>query len=466
MADAHKAQYCGPEESLWSRFLKNGHLSHGQCKKDLDGYNSELFVQIFAFWKLFFIIFFLLLIGLLNLGLNWDKTVQYMRDNQQTFFLYEFLLLFAAFFVSTIFMYLFRIQTMPLGVYNIFMITFVITVFCVLKHVAFEMSGIYRFNFGNKTCKEKKKKEKEKEEKEKEEEMKLTDEEKKQKEEDKKIKKESMTEEEKKKEKEEEEEKKKCKCDDGPFTGPFWNGLGYYGMGLTLILIIFFGMSVWKPDGWTKSLFNYQFERYQSILYLILGIGLPFAIGCLLNNIYADKTRMNDCPKDENYIFTCIKNGCACVSIAFMAFITFLLPISLILWSSGRSLDKILTKDNKLEKNNTEISSYYNCSYKPGFNLKRFGLILIECGIMWLIFVFAEAGIKSLRTGEYYLDILKSHEFWEHSAIFSLPTIVLIQIFLEYSDWYKSHLFDYDQIKQHNCTKANKVAPAPAQGEA
>ena len=516
-AHTHETKYCDGE-SWWSRFLKYAGLSHGQCKTDLDGYNTELFVQIFAFWKLFLLFFFLLLIGAANLATNWEKTIKYMRDNKLNFGL-EFLLLFAAFFVSTIFMYGFRLWARPQGIWTIPVVTIVLLIFCVFKHLAFEMSGLYRYNFGSKVCKEeKKKKEKELFESSK------TDEEKKKEEADKKIKKESMTEEEKKKEEEKEEKIKNCKCDDGFFTGLLWNGLGYYGMFLTPILLLFFGMAALNPDGWTKSLFNYQFERYQSIGYIVIGIGVPFAIGCLFNNIFAEKTGMNECPKDENYIFTYIKNGCACVSIAFMTLITALLPIALFCWARGYSLDHISTKDDgthttasdylskrwkhitvgkpaegeaeesKPHKFQTTEAIYetkkiraaaaasnYSCPYRTNPDLdgstvggfikmlfltllsKRFILILIESIIIYLIFVIAEAGIKHLRTGEDYTNIISSREFWEHSAMLTLPGIVVIQILLEYTDWFKGHLFGQNEAPPKPCDgKDTETTEAPA----
>jgi ABC-type multidrug transport system fused ATPase/permease subunit len=491
----HNAKCDG--ESWWSRFLKFSRLSHGKCSKDLDGYNRELFVQIFAFWKLFLIIFFLLLIGLANLpsAEYREKAVKYMRENR-TNFIYEFLLLFAAFFLSTIFMYFFRLVTMPKGIWTIPLITFILFIFCILKHLSFELSGLYRFNFGSKICKhekERKKKlsnkerenEEEKERIKKEEEMKMTDEEKKKKHEEMEKKKESMTKEEREKV-EEEEEIKNCKCEDGFFTGLFWNGLGNYGMFLTAILFIFFGMSALNPNGWTKSLFNYEFSRYQSLGFIVIGIGLPFAFGCLMNNTIAgmdEFTGMKNCPKNEPYIFTMIKNGCACVSIAFMSFVTFLLPVALFCWLRGYSLDHIYTKAKYNDKSETDDVGFfhteglkaitdtnrsdaliynYSCRYKSGFNLLRFFLILIESLIIYAIFVAAEAGIKYFRSEEDILEEIKTKEFWIHT----MPTlfgVIAIQILLEYTDWFKGHLFDPDVAPVKRCDGHAQPEVGPAE---
>jgi hypothetical protein len=434
---------CG--ESYWTSLIRGLQLYHGDCTKqienvnnvptcieapqiNIENYNTNTFTKTFAFWKIYLIFFFLLVIGIANLISNKDKSLEYI-NNQNTYanFIYEFILLFVAFLLSTIFMYLIRIGgKAPIKTY--FMSTLVIFVFCIFKHFAFEFSGLYRFNFGSKECK--------KEHFGSSETTKSTDH-------------------------ADSTAHTNCKCDDGMFSGLFWNGLGYQGIIITFILIVFFGISIVKPD-LTEKFFNYKFNLIISLLCLFFIVALLFIGGFIINgNVIEDKIcsdedniftkikkecalRDKKC-KNENDIFTRVKDGCAVVSIIFMVIITFLmLPIlfsHMLGWAFGKE-ETVTLSTNKTSK------IYNDCFYKS--STFRFGLTLIESLVIFLIFALAEAGIEALRKGEKIDEILLSWHFWEKSLMVTLPGIVVVQFLLEYSNWFKEHLFN-DKKYQSTC---------------
>lgn len=423
------------ECSFWTKILIDLNIyDKKDCKPitNFDKYNKDLFLKSFAFWKIFLIILFLLAIGIINLVSKYDETRSYMYDKKKQFFI-EFLLLFGAFFVSTLIMYFMRlgqkIVLRQLGV-----VSYVIFVFCICKHFAFELSGIYRWKFGSDVCNEERKKDEHKHTVH--------------------------------------FESQRCNnCDNGFFTGLFWDGLGKYGIGLTIILLIFFGTSLLNPK-YTKHFFNYEFtsKLSSSVLVCILVV---FVFGFFLEKILKTgikecqekkcqkkECKVKECNKEEIIkckkkldMFTRIKNGCALVSIVFMTIITLVLPYILFLWLNSKTIGidtKILVKDK------TTTGKYYNCNYKN--EPYRFILILIESLIIYLIFSFAEAGIEYLRKNKRFIDIIKNTHFWI-KTLPSLLGILAIQILLEYTDWYEYNLFTEEQLNEVSCSKTVPVSP-------
>jgi len=452
------------EESLWTRIIRGMKLYHGECYKELNAnqvctlkdhihettYNINTFAKNFAFWKLYFIIFFLFIIGIINLSINKKKAIKYMDDNKVNFFL-EFLYLFAAFFLSTIFMYLIRTKGAPIS--TIIMSSVIIFVFCILKHFAFELSGLYRFNFGSKDCKKsteyfgsttdialKAASYTAKTDASKTDASKNT------------VPKVS----------------KECACDNNFFSGSFWNGLGYQGIVITIILILFFGISLFNNE-LTKNIFNYTIPKMYSGLYLLIGIIIPFILGILIPKIKF-LGRDNSC-FTENTILIIIKDGCAAVSMMFMAFVTVIVFLHIFFKK------KFITEFKPEEFTTIHKEFLYNDCWWSG-NPKRFTLTLIESIVLFLIFAFAEAGIEGIRAGHDFKEVITSWHFWKKSLSTTLPLIVFIQFLLEYTSWFKEHLFNNKKHKSECYNKEThdasqdtphhgKPAPASAQhGEA
>ena len=424
------------DESYWTRMLRGMNLYHGDCYKELNAekvclkikdhidtetYNINTFVKNFAFWKLYFIIFFLFVIGIINVSINNKKASEYMEKNAVNFFL-EFLYLFAAFFFSTLFMYLIRTQGAPIS--TIVMSSFIIFVFCILKHFAFELSGLYRFNFGSKTCK----KSTEhfgsnaptasptgKTDASKNTVPKIS---------------------------------KECACDNNFFSGSFWNGLGYQGIVITAILIIFFGISFYNNE-LTKKFFNYTSPKMYSGLYLLIGIIIPFIVGTLIPKM-TFLGRDNSC-FTENIALIVLKDGCAAVSMMFMAFVTVIVFLHIFL------KNKFITEFVPADFSIIPIKQKYNDCWWDSKS-KRFILTLIESIVLFLIFAFAEAGIEAIRAEHNFKEVITDWHFWKKSLSTSLPLIAFIQFLLEYTSWFKEHLFNN---KEHKSKCYNEPDPDP-----
>jgi hypothetical protein len=422
-----------PDESYWTKILRNIGLYHKAGCSEItyvDEYYNDTFIKSFAFWKLFLIFFFLFAIGFINLGTKYDETKSYINNKLKEFG-FEFLYLFAAFFVSTIVMYLMRlgrkVEIKQLGLTSV-----IIFIFCVFKHFAFELSGLYRMKFGTEECNEQ---DKDKEHFE------------------------STT-----------NKNKECnRCDNGVFTGLFWDGLGKYGLGLTGILLLFFVISFINPNS-TYKVFNFKFTR------VISGIGLLCIAASFTGGFFLHKFKMTgikeckekECKKEckdidcetqckdkELDIFSMIKNGCASVSIAFMTFSTLILPVIyliLLLLQTFTKAPLVITV------NKPDTGTYYNCYYKNG--LSRFFLIIIESILIYIIFCLAEAGIECLRKGRDFIDLMKDTHFWMNTIPTALG-IIAIQILLEYTNWFESHLFSTDQLNANTCGAAD-IPAAPA----
>jgi hypothetical protein len=398
--------------SLFTKILRAMNYYHGpECDySELYKKYYDIFLKSFAFLKLFSIFFFLLIIGLCNLAINKEESIYYMKNNSLKFFL-ELLLLFAAFFIPTIIMHITRGKTNLLNVKSLFFTAVFLFVFVCFKHVTLELSGLYTLKFGNPQCKKEHFESSSKE-----------------------------------------TEYNKCKCLNGIFTGPFWKGAGYYGIGLTFILLLFFGFSLVSPD-WTKNFFNYEFNQLMSLMYIIIGILIPFVIGMFMDeNPLNSFTGMKECrDKDEDKgwfknKFEKIRNGCALVSMTFMTVITFILPVVIIQWITDKSLNS----------QNAKVPPFSNYDCKMQNIMKnptlRFGIILIESILIYGVFVLAEAGIEHLRKDIDYIEILKSKHFWMNSILTFLG-ILCFQILLEYSSWFEKHLFNDDKANKQNCSK-------------
>jgi len=459
-SNKHKSACC--EESTWTSIIRSMRIYHGDCIKKLDetgkctiappknieNYNTNTFTKTFAFWKIYLIFFFLLGIGIANLISKKEKSWEYMEKNRDNFII-EFFYLFGAFLLSTIFMYIIRIG--KISIWTIIKSSFVIFIFCLFKHLAFELSGLYRFNFGSKECNK--------------EHFDTSDfstyssdistnsidistnsiD----------ISTNSI------------DISTNCDCDNGMFSGLFWNGLGFQGMVITIILILFFGISLVKPKS-TEKFFNYKFNWLFCLIFITI-ILAAFFIGFFIINGNIDEDK--SCPEEksiydkikekcalrdkkcttEDDIFTRIKDGCAVVSIFFLTLIT-LIFIPILLWHLiGWAFNKEFTDIEKKTKVtfNTDKSKLYNdCYWKSTF--MRFILTLIESIIIFLIFAFAEAGIESLRKGHPIDKILLDKHFWEKSAKMTLPGILLVQFLLEYTNWFKEHLFN-DEKNTNKC---------------
>ena len=448
------------EESTWTSIIRSIGIYHGDCIKKLDetskcikappnnieNYNTNTFTKTFAFWKIYLIFFFLLGIGIANLISKQEKSWEYIEKNRDNFII-EFFYLFGAFLLSTIFMYIIRIG--KISIWTIIKSSFVIFLFCVLKHLAFELSGLYRFNFGSKECN---------------------------------------------KEHFDESDLSTyssdvstnpidlstnpidCDCENGMFSGLFWNGLGYQGMIITLILILFFGISLVKPK-LTERFFNYKFNWLFCLIFISI-ILAAFFIGFFIINGNIDEDK--SCPKEksiydkiiekcslrdkkcitEDDIFTRIKDGCAVVSIFFLILIT-LIFIPILLWHLiGWAFNKeIIDKEKNIKVDFIKGQSklYNDCYWKSTF--MRFVLTLIESIIIFFIFAFAEAGIESLRKGHPIDKILLDKHFWEKSVKMTFPGILLIQFLLEYTNWFKEHLFNDDKNTNKCYTNKDNLDP-------
>lgn len=417
------------DESYWTRLLRNRGIFHGDCYKELQGneckivnhkisssaYDTDTFTKNFAFWKIYLIIFFLLGIAIANLAdVNTKgKTWEYLTKNTGNFFL-ELLYLFGAFFVSTIFMYIIRINATKVPSRTYIMSAVVILIFCILKHFAFEFSGLYRFNFGSKDCT-------------KHEPFKSdTD---------------SKTTDSTSDINSDNDHDKTCKCDSGFFSGLFWNGLGYQGIVITIILVLFFGISLINP-AFTKNFFNYEFSR--PICGIVLGFMLFFfSIGLGITEM---NLRDNSCLTQNDNLIR-VKDGCAVISILFMSCITIPVFLHFIL------KNKFITEFKLEDFHNYPFPKPYNdCFWQNGY--MRFILTLIESIIIFLIFACAEAGIESLRLGHDIKHVLEDPKFWKKSLSMTLPGIVVVQFLLEYTNWFKEHLFndkDYQKDNESHC---------------
>jgi hypothetical protein len=428
------------DESYWTRLLRNRGIFHGDCYKELQGkhckivnhkistsnYDTDTFTKNFAFWKIYLIIFFLLGIAIANLvDVNTKgKTWEYLTKNTGNFFL-ELLYLFGAFFVSTIFMYIIRINATKVPSRTYIMSAVVILIFCILKHFAFEFSGLYRFNFGSKDCN-------------KHEPFKSDTDSKTTTNSDSNSNSNSNSDSDSDSDSDHD---KTCKCDSGFFSGLFWNGLGYQGMVITVILVLFFGISLINP-AFTEKFFNYEFSRQFSIC--VLGFMLFFfTVGSSITEM---NIRDNSClTQNENLIR--VKDGCAVISILFMLCITILVFFHFILKK------KFITEFMPNNFNdNTFLKPYNDCFWQNGY--MRFILTLIESIIIFLIFACAEAGIEGLRLGHDIKHVLEDPKFWKKSLSMTLPGIVVVQFLLEYTNWFKEHLFndeDYQKDNRNHC---------------
>lgn len=441
----HESNCC--EESYLTSIMRKMRVYHGECTKNfeivnekqtntcidatkinLEKYNTNTFSKTFAFWKIYFIFFFLLVIGIANIISKNEKSWEYIRDNWQNF-IYEFMYLFGAFLLSTIFMFFIRVGgKVPLETYYIS--TSIIFLFCIFKHLAFEFSGIYRFNFGERKCKKEK------------ENFESTN-------------------------KTNKKDPKDCECDNGTFTGLFWNGLGYQGMIITFILVVFFLISLYDPT-LTEKFFNYKIKRYYSLLCILI-IGGVFALGYYIIQGSTEEDKqcnkednistkiINECSfRDkkcsiENDIFTRIKDGCAFVSVLFIGLVT----LKLLQITAYHMYGKEFNKEPSVNLNSDNTPKTYNdCYYKS--NKLRFILTFIESIIIFLIFAVAEAGIESLRKDHPIVEILSSWHFWEKSLKISFPIILGVQFLLEYSNWFKDHLFNNKDNKNECYVNANK----------
>jgi hypothetical protein len=423
-------------ESYWTKLLRYYLIYHKDKSIELDGTEriNDTFIKTFAFWKLFLIFFFLLVIGFINLGSKYEETINYMDKKTGYFFAYEFLLLFGAFLISTVVMYVMRLGR-KVDMKQIGITSLVLGIFCIFKHLSFELSGLYRMKFGSDACNEEHNN------------------------------KHNKHKEDNNQQQEEHFDPETCnKCDTGLFTGLLWDGLGKYGLGFTAILLLFFGISFFNPEI-TKNVFNFEFTR------VISGICL-LCIGCILiGGCFMHKSQMTEikeckdkeckkkctdkeceykCESEDIDIFSMIKNGCAMVSVVFLIIITLALP--------GVFFISLLSKAPLLkELNKPSAGTSYNCYYDKGFS--RFFLIIIESIIIYIIFSLAEAGIECLRKGEKFLDLMNDKKFWINTWSSALG-IFIIQILLEYTDWFKSHLFTNDQLKLDNCTAKATYAAA------
>ena len=412
-------------ESIWTQLIRNMGIYHGDCtKKCIEGtctkininkekYNTDYFAKSFAFWKLFFIFFFLLAIGIVNLITKNEKTMEYMKINYYKFTI-EFILLFLAFLLSTIFMYVIRLGELPL-ITNVAVIIFI---FCIFKHLAFEFSGLYRFNFGYKECK-------------KTEHFGSVD---------------TNT-----KDSADTKDPAKptvCDCEDNFFSGLFWNGLKYQGVIVTILLILFFGASLIYPK-LTEKFFNYNIKRWQSIIFILVIIIAPFVMGYYMDEMPLFKPYIILECSPHDYI-TKIFNGCAFISIAFMTFITLILPvITIVVMRKKKFMTGLdLSKQDLFDS----IKNPYNdCIWKGTY--KRLLLTFIESVVIFFIFAFAEAGIDAYRTGHQYIDIIQDINFWKKSFYMTFVTIIIIQYILEYSNWFKSHMFNDTNYEKECYTK-------------
>ena len=407
-------------ESYWTQIIRYMGIYHGDCTKEIiDGtctkininkekYNTDYFAKSFAFWKLFFIFFFLFAIGIINLITKNEKTMEYMTKNYFKFFI-EFILLFLAFLLSTIFMYIIRLGELSL----ITNVTVIIFIFCIFKHLAFELSGLYRFNFGYKECKST----------------------------------EHFGSVDTKDTKDTTDPTKPtvCDCEDNFFSGLFWNGLKYQGVIVTILLILFFGASLIYPK-LTEKFFNYNIKRWQSIIFIFVIIIAPFIMGYYMDEMPLFKPYIILECSPHDYI-TKILNGCAFVSIAFMTFSTLILPvIAFIIIRKQKFMTGLdLSKKDLFDS----IKPPYNDCYWKG-KYKRLLLTFIESVVIFFIFAFAEAGIDAARTGHQYMDIIQNINFWKKSFYMTFVTIIIIQYLLEYSNWFKAHMFN-DKNNEKEC---------------
>jgi hypothetical protein len=389
------------KNSLWTNVLKLLNYYHGEEKgyNNLDKYNYDIFLKNYTFWKFFLIFFFLLLIGIINL-INNKKSLNYIRENPFLFIL-ELLLLFFAFFISRIFMYYIRGEEKLLTSTNIISAANSIFILVLFKHISFELSGLYKLKFGDKNCKK----------------------------EHYKINKED-----------------ECKCNNGIFTSPFWDGVGKYGIGFTIILILYFLISLLYDLLKlrllnVKWIFNFKFSWYLSLICLVIIIGTLF-FGAYIDKIFNLDNVFNECKKET--LFERIKNGCGLVCIVFIIIITLLLPIILIKWLYYK---RAFDTDKALNSKNSKILSNYNCKSnirKGGYS--RLSIIIIESIFSYLILMLVDAIIEAIRIDEKIVDILRSTIFWKNS-IPTLFGILYIQIILEYSNWFENHLFKKKEKK-------------------
>jgi hypothetical protein len=94
---------------------------------------------------------------------------------------------------------------------------------------------------------------------------------------------------------------------------------------------------------------------------------------------------------------------------------------------------------------------YNDCIWKGTY--KRLLLTFIESVVIFFIFAFAEAGIDASRTGHQYIDIIQDINFWKKSFYMTFVTIIIIQYILEYSNWFKSHMFNDTNYEKECYTK-------------
>lgn len=383
-----------------SLFAKAFHFYIHDKPTDFNPTDNEYyyaFLQSFTFWKFFLLFVLALIIGIINL-INKKPVDEEMKNNTGKWLL-EWFLLVLAFFVPCLIMYVLRDWNNENFTLLTLIKTFIIICFlCMIKHLDFQLSGLYRWKFSSKKCL--KYKEHFKENKE-----------------------------ESNKEKEKEEETK-CKCDDSNFDGPLWDGLGWFGFVFFIILSLFFLLFIKYPNLLIKLFgINLNYKIFSIILdnRKFSGICLLLIMSIFTTGFFLIKTFKNkDCSNNDT--FNSIRDGGACVTVVFTTVITFLPLIILFLWPRS--------------KNNDFISKLLYKNKKEFRGMRRHFIVICEIIVTWLIFSLVEAGIESIRKEEDLSHILNNKDFWfSSSSLMTFLGIAYIQIILEYSGWFYMHLF-------------------------
>jgi hypothetical protein len=355
------------------------------------------FLKSFAFWK-FYLLLLLLIIGFINISNK--KPVDEEIKNNTGIWILEYILLFLAFFVSCIFMYIIRDPSKAKdNILNWSMIKTIITLLIMsfIKHLDFQLSGMYRYFFSSKKC------------------LKY---------------KEHLTTLIKSDEATKEEEKTQCKCDDSMFNGPLWDGLGWFGLVFAFILFVFIILIIIFPNI-METLFNITENNFNYVLKIVslVIIFFTFIFGSFNINLQKNKK----CSSGKNSILEQMKDGGACVTIVFTIIITFLPVYILYKWNSHTKNELVLPYSYSYPRPNNE--------YIKMHWFRRAFIVTVEILFTYIIFTITEAIIESFRKEEDLSHILKSEVFWINS-LKTLAGVAYIQIILEYSGWFHQHLFN------------------------
>lgn len=343
------------------------------CKKmeyfytNNNNYTDVLFKNYF-FWQPIILFSFLLIIGFYNLYTNYEETIEYIKNNNLNFFL-ELLILFVVFFLTKIILYFTKGDIHLLNIKSLLHSSVYLLLFLLFKHISFELSGLYKLQYNTNT------------------------------------------------------NNNNC---NNKYSGSYWKNSGNATITILFILLLFFLFSIDNPNN-TKKIFNYEFKKSVSLICIILIITIPFIVGLIMDNI--PSTKIRECRdkklKNSEILFEIFRNGSAYVSTVFLNILPLILTFTFIKLFSNKDFTKNNTSTTPVTK--------YSCNIQKikKNQIIKLSIVLIESILIYLIFLLADIGIRSMRQKISYNEIIKDKDFFKKSIPIFIR-ILFIQVLLEY----------------------------------